>query len=352
MFGVWRTLLALCVVAFHLLLIPVIGEYAVFSFFVLSGFLMTTIMHDSYGYGLEGLRRYALNRFLRLYPAYWVAAAIGLLVIFACGEEAVRAYKPEIYAPDHLSAFVFNLAMIFPRLMPDEVWPRLSPPTWALTVEITYYVAIGLGVSRTKRRALIWLAASVAYVVATFALNLSPRYRYAAIPAGSLPFAAGACLYFYKTEARRLLQRLRVGLWPVAGAYLGLFLGFTVLSYLGHTGPIQAAGLYMTIAAACALITTLNFDGVPGVPPRLDKLVGDFSYPIYLLHWQLGAFSSSLLFHRPELGLSAKGLASFTLTLVLVGIVSAFIIRVIDPTVESLRTRIRQSPPLAVLAAT
>lgn len=47
-------LLAFEVVVFHLLSVPIIGRYAVMSFFVLSGFLMTTIMHQTYGYTLKG----------------------------------------------------------------------------------------------------------------------------------------------------------------------------------------------------------------------------------------------------------------------------------------------------------
>lgn len=341
MFGLWRTLLALCVVAFHLLLIPVIGYYAVFSFFVLSGFLMTTIMHESYGYGPEGLRRYALNRFLRLYPSYWFAAAIGLLVIYVCGVNYVREFKPGLFRPEHLSSIIFNVTMIFPKLIPEEVWPRLAPPTWALTIEITYYVAIGLGASKTKKRALIWLVASLVYTAVTLALHLSFKYRYGAIPAGALPFASGACLYFYKADVRSLLQKCHLGFWAVAAIYAGVFVAFAGLAFMGHT-RIEELGLYVTIAAAALLLTKLNYDGVPGLTPRIDKLVGDFSYPIYLVHWQLAALSSYLLLHRPELGPTGLSAMLFALTLTLVGIVAAFMIFVIDPTIERARARIRR----------
>ena len=50
MFGTYRTLLALMIVALHLGGVPVIGGYAVFGFYILSGYLMTLIMQTSYGY--------------------------------------------------------------------------------------------------------------------------------------------------------------------------------------------------------------------------------------------------------------------------------------------------------------
>ena len=61
MFGVFRLILAFNVVAFHIAGIPTIGRYAVYSFFILSGFLMATIMHKTYGYDVQGLKKYALN---------------------------------------------------------------------------------------------------------------------------------------------------------------------------------------------------------------------------------------------------------------------------------------------------
>ncbi|MFT5239279.1 MAG: peptidoglycan/LPS O-acetylase OafA/YrhL [Candidatus Promineifilaceae bacterium] len=73
MFGTYRALLAFMVVALHLGGVPIIGPYAVFGFYILSGYLMTTIMHTRYGYSPVGFLQYAVNRALRIYPAYWVS---------------------------------------------------------------------------------------------------------------------------------------------------------------------------------------------------------------------------------------------------------------------------------------
>lgn len=50
MFGTYRTLLAIMLIFLHLGGMPVIGSFAVFGFYILSGYLMTLIMQNNYGY--------------------------------------------------------------------------------------------------------------------------------------------------------------------------------------------------------------------------------------------------------------------------------------------------------------
>ena len=71
------------VVVLHYGGVRYIGEYAVFGFFALSGYLMTLIMQQNYGYTVRGIGGYALNRFLRIYPIYWVVCGLSILILLA-----------------------------------------------------------------------------------------------------------------------------------------------------------------------------------------------------------------------------------------------------------------------------
>ena len=73
MLGTYRVILALMVVFQHLGKSYQLGAYAVFTFFVISGYLMTYILNENYGYSLRGRMKYLLNRILRIYPVYWGA---------------------------------------------------------------------------------------------------------------------------------------------------------------------------------------------------------------------------------------------------------------------------------------
>ena len=96
MFGIFRTLLALVVVAGHLGPVDSVGPYAVFGFYVLSGYLMTAIMRDRYGYTASGIGRYTANRLLRIYPVYLVALLLSLALVSLLGEATARAYHAQL----------------------------------------------------------------------------------------------------------------------------------------------------------------------------------------------------------------------------------------------------------------
>jgi peptidoglycan/LPS O-acetylase OafA/YrhL len=341
MFGSFRTWLAVMVVAFHLLGVPLIGPYAVFSFFVLSGFLMTTIMHGSYGYTLAGRRRFAINRILRLYPAYWIAALVAIAVILGLGEDNMRRFRDTIYLPRSLPEILSNLTMIYPDFFPASVQPRLSPPTWAITVELVYYALICVGISRTRMVSLAWLAASLIYVAVTLILREPHAYRYASIPAGSLPFAIGSCVYFYKQEIRTVLDWAKVfRIQNIVVALLATYALSVVGFHRTKSDALQETGLYLSTALAAALMVRLyDLQASPQLA-RLDKLIGDYSYPIYLLHWQLGALAAFLL---KGIGGRAYGPAAvFILAMIMVLAVATAIVFGLDPAIERLRRTVRR----------
>ncbi|WP_017713256.1 acyltransferase family protein [Prochlorothrix hollandica] len=346
MYGTFRTYLALWVVAFHLLSVPLIGQYAVFSFYTLSGFLMTLIMQESYGYQGDGQRRYALNRFLRLYPAYWYSVLLTLGILVLCGAEFLVAYKREMFLPPNLRSWFFNLTLIFPSISPLTVRPRLSPSSWALTVELVYYLLIGLGLSKSSNRTRLWVVLSLGYTIATFFLDpdLGLRYRYSAIPAASLPFALGSFGYFYRESLRSWLDRhqlLKPDLLLILLTVNGL--AWVAIAQTTDFPWTFEGGVYPNIALSLILIVTLYYKDLSWVSKGLDRTIGDYSYPLYLLHWPLGALSSYLLFQEPLRGWSWAGVQGFLLTLILGVLASSVVVGVIDPQVNRWRKQIKRS---------
>lgn len=349
MFGTWRTLLAIEVVAFHLLFLPFIGAYAVFSFFVLSGFLMTAIVHLTYGYSTRGFVHYLGNRALRLYPDYWFAALIALALIAIFGASTVQHHHQAMTVPATSAGWVQNVSMIFPAIVPRDIMPRLVPLAWALTVEIVHYVLIGMGISRTKRSTWLWLIASVGYTLAAGSIHhprddlneIIPIYQYSAIPAASLPFSFGALVWHYRSEIQGLMSQFRIGLPAVLiiGRWL-LYCGIVILFAVVRWAPLVMIGNWINIALSgliiCALFHARSSDRVRDI----DRHIGDFSYPIYLLHMPMALVAMIMLYGEPVKG---RNFAVFALGLAVTVAISMVCTRIIDPAAERLRRHIKQT---------
>ncbi len=83
--GVLRVMLALFVVIEHSSALSVIhlpgGVFAVKVFFIISGFYMTMILNKKY-IGKDSYSLFISNRFLRLYPIYWVVVGLTIIAAF------------------------------------------------------------------------------------------------------------------------------------------------------------------------------------------------------------------------------------------------------------------------------
>jgi peptidoglycan/LPS O-acetylase OafA/YrhL len=130
-----------------------------------------------------------------------------------------------------------------------------------------------------------------------------------------------------------------------------VFLGALLLLWKTGSPIVTMGALWINIAFSSLIVTGLDNTDVAKPMRHFDKRVGDFSYPIYLLHMQIGVVASVLLFgaRMPRLR-SVEGVAILALTLVLTGLLAVACARVIDPAIERQRTRIRQHATAASAA--
>jgi peptidoglycan/LPS O-acetylase OafA/YrhL len=340
MFGTLRTIWALMVVIGHIFWLSDFGRFAVFGFYILSGYLMTYVMHNSYGYSKAGQKKFAINRFLRLYPAFWTAGIFSLLIIYYWGGNANT-----FTLPDSVPAIFGNITMIFPHWMPSQVEPRLSPATWALTVELFFYAAIVLGASKTRKRTYYWVALSVIYIIASYTLGLYWHARYFSIPAGSLPFSLGALIFFLSQQKsiRFIPQSWLTSPFILFSISLStaLITSFAITKSLPLW--IMETIFYICMAINFLLVLALatGKEFIKGFSIKLDKKIGEYSYPFYLLHYQAAAFAGLILFGQATLIKGNITIGSFLLTFIILSLMSVIIIKLIDSPIEKIRRKIR-----------
>ena len=337
MFGLFRAFLAVMVVTQHLGGFKSLGSYAVFGFYILSGYLMTSIMHETYSYTVGGFKRYVANRFLRIYPVYVVSLLATLLLFSVWGAAALTAYHGCIYWP----LDVDDAARIVFLYFPNMECPRFTPPAWALTVEIFFYIAIGFGASRYKWLTQIWFLVSVLYHLFAVVKNLEWQYKYFSIMAASLPFSTGALIFHYKNKLISwfLFCKGRVGLSIELMFYCVFILNWA----LGHYWGLSQGAFFYTSYIICAFFV-IYLTGRPKVEARLksDKWLGGLSYPIYLFHYQVG-FIVMVTMDSLSLSLGRQSILLVLCTLIPLTFLAMVINKFIERPIEKFRVVFRRN---------
>ena len=338
MLGLYRFILALNVALFHLFDAAAIGPYAVFSFFILSGFLMTLIMHQSYGYSKSGLKKYLINRGLRLFPVYWALLIVTISIVILVGKENAATFHSAMTIPNTISEWLSNIFLMFIGEYPIDVTPRLAPATWALSIELFFYLLIGLGISKTRKLSLLWLSISVLYAI-YFNFTEHLGLGYGSLLSASLPFAMGACTYHYKEAIYEMITSSKLQIILVT-----CFVANLLIATNGHlivqTSEAWKLGFICRLAnlILSLFMTVLLFKHDKALNNTFTRLLGDMSYPVYIFHWAGALLTAYLLnsgYNKP------LSIWVFLLGLILTLVISLITDRLIATPVEILRKRIK-----------
>ncbi|NML14165.1 acyltransferase family protein [Azohydromonas caseinilytica] len=283
--GGWRFFLAFLVAISHLYKDMIHGPaaYAVWGFFVLSGYLMTFVLTTKYGFDRKGLKSYAFNRFLRIYPGYIVVLVLGVITLTALRAAQVDPARlnPQFNMPQTAGQWLSNIAMV-----PFVSLPALPVPVaGALFVEVWVYALMPL-FARSRHAAILALLVALAanqqfgFGVQTFAV------RYSGFGTCLVAFAAGSVVCHYRAAlARYAAPVLSVVIWCLHGLYW-----LHDSSWPWNCGILVSVPLSAWVVVSLAEIRTGTF----------DRWLGDLSYPMYLLHTTVGAwFLSGYGYDRP-----------------------------------------------------
>jgi peptidoglycan/LPS O-acetylase OafA/YrhL len=192
---------------------------------------------------------------------------------------------------------------------------------------------------------LAWFVASVVYMLTTHILELGHNYRYYYLLSGTLPFSIGALIFHYYNSIKRFIPNAQTE------SYVAALLSFFMLNAavavvankLALPEFVTNFSFYLNFAINAAVVIFLIDGRFPLVSKFVDKKIGDYSYPLYLMHWPVGFAASMLLWSEPVTGHNIKGFLSLGVTLVICVILATLTIKYIDEPVERLRKAIKQS---------
>lgn len=300
--GLFRLSLAFCVVLSHGLNIQlpaVSADIAVQTFYIVSGFYMGLVLTEKY----RSFSAFFANRLLRLYPAYLVVALVtaahsvarwavgksaadpGLLLYeshFAPLDLPAQAYLIltnlllwgqdvalflEIGEGGRALGFTTNFAATNPHV---EKF-LLVPQAWSLSIELGFYLLAAWLAARRSRVLIGLLSMTIAARIALWSIGLSfdPwTYRFFPVEVGS--FIVGILAY------RSMGRRGAAPAWQLP-AMAGLLLLTLTLSAIPG-GWVTRVAFYAYCFWALPLVFQLTRHS------RVDRYLGELSYPVYLTH--------------------------------------------------------------------
>ncbi len=297
------------------------GFIGVDVFFVISGFLITSILFAEMHDGVFSLTSFYARRILRIFPALF-------LVLLACLLTGWYTLLADEYKQlgKHIAAgagFVSNMALWFEAGYFDrasEFKPLLH--LWSLGIEEQFYIVWPLllwGLWRLQRgvrgATLGMLVLSLLYAAVLVFIDRTQTFYAPWTRAWELLAGALLALQWQQTGTLPAWMQRPTMQW---GALLALLVGVFLLR---PEYPFPGALALIPVAAATVLIAGPR----PGAGPVAGLLgsrpmvaVGLISYPLYLWHWPLLSFAHIMASGQPpvsvRLGLLLASLVLATLT--------------------------------------
>ena len=307
-----RGLAVLGVLLFHANKLLIGGYLGVDLFFVLSGYLITSILIAEYGASAKlDLSRFWVRRARRLFPALLsLMPAIALYARFIAKPEELSGLRRDGLAT---LAYVANWRAIFAQRSYWDLFAAPSPleHTWSLAIEEQFYVLwplIVLGVFRVtkgNRRALLVVCVALAALSAAAMLWLydpaNTSRAYLGTDTRGASILLGAALATVLSPSRPLEDLRLVRVLDVLGLAASVGLAVAWLRLEGQSPFLYHGGFWLTELAVLVLIACAVQDRrslvarVLAFPPFV--WAGLISYGMYLWHWPIFAVLSEERVH-------------------------------------------------------
>lgn len=239
--------------------VPALGSFAaVLAFFAISGYSIAA----SYERAPQGFYR---RRFRRIYPTYLVALAVALMP-HLLRNDAAFFVGGQVFERPTLPQALCHILMLQGFAVPII---DAAGPAWSLSIECACYLLAPL-FWRFRWLALAALPSFAFFVVARGPLHL-PYYAH-------MPYGVAFAALLWAWLAGFVFYRYRAEAWA---AWALVSLGSVALALNRSDAPRLAP--FTLVASYGALIAA---PALP-LPPRLARVLtvlGDVSYPLYLLH--------------------------------------------------------------------
>jgi peptidoglycan/LPS O-acetylase OafA/YrhL len=306
--GKLRLLLAVSVIIAHSS--PILGTsliggaHAVHAFYMISGFYMSMILNEKYR-SPKDYKLFISNRFLRLYPIYWIVLFVSVLLtgfLFKnsgnTNEQYIMysQYFGSVAVPWKLFLVMINLVIFgqdiimfsglntqtghlyftknFRQSTPAVYSFLFVPQAWTLALELTFYMIAPFLLRRSIKliATIILIAFSFRFIAAHYGLNYDPwDNRFFLFEIGF--FLLGNIAY----RIYRYLLDKKIDNRYYYSTLIFIFLLIILFYHLPFKTPLLYTAIFLSIPVL--------FLG--SKKSKTDRFFGDLSYPVYISHFLL-----------------------------------------------------------------
>lgn len=278
------------------------AEYAVFAFFLLSGFLIAlSIERNIQDHGYFDWRKYLKSRVARIYPALIASVFLclllyGLLNLLGMGGAGSLVRTSDVYPPSRME-FSLTQAEVFFTLMQTYAFGpggyiSANGPLWTLSYEVGFYLVAGLlvtllrgvGLSRIFSVALLVLVAIVAIKMG----------KYLFLHYGTI-WMLGVCLFlgikkYGAYESKANIQKASLlkptSLWVIVPGFGFLSFANILLASVGLDG----AFIHNWLSSILIVVILFGITRFRRKIFRRFAKMADSTYTLYLFHFPLMLF--------------------------------------------------------------
>jgi peptidoglycan/LPS O-acetylase OafA/YrhL len=247
------------------------GYLGVLIFFLVSGFIISHVSQR------ETPVEFAIKRFFRILPLYWIAIAlIAVLALVTARLNLPMVLGPQAEQLDFIGTATFASWFVGQ--------PTVLSIGWTLFIELLFYAIILILMPISKRSPLgaSWLALAIALAVYMYMLR-EPQFVAFLWAWMYLPFLlVGRAFYLAWAKLTSPAQAAIYG----AAAFGSFLLMFTSIA----AGRLLSPGAEALASHLVAIVAfgALCFTRVAQIPPL--RFCADISYSLYVLHAPVGSF--------------------------------------------------------------
>lgn len=294
-----RGLLAFTVMLYHLVswckvtlnpfwgnALDLAGVYFVSTFYVLSG----TAMLIAYGprpFSQETMIDFAVRRIFRIMPMFWLVTAFAFINMCV----GIIPF-PQIFYPANI---LLNLSGLFSWIRPHAYF---SAGMWSIGNELAFYTIFPLFL-RGLRSPRLFTTACIAVIVGSFAwteahLNggtkLVDQWRLYINPLNQIGFFMAGLLLGRLVIVRRMMtEKTHILIFCIG---LAVFLIISV--FVDKNDSVTGFSKQVLFADCLLLCLGAVGTAASGQAGRVLKVLGQLSYSLYLLHWPVYLWVSSM----------------------------------------------------------